>query len=685
MRSEQTDVPIKNLLKQVYAAHTAKVKCLEDEIEELKNKLFEAEKKLIERNSDCKRCAELEEAFTSCKAALEEQTKWFENFGQKFSIFNSSENKISSKTSKLQDDIMQIHNESSFGSDIPQSNETNEKSSITKKNFLKNLLNLTPDKDSLDLCTVQFPGNLGPSCSSLNFDSVILAPDTADITLDAQNNVFKQSVDKRKILKSSEQLSDATDKSNVQRQKSSKKRTCSNSSESETSPNKKLSKGIGSDFPNEMKTLAKEIVKKKESIVEENIKSDLAKNSNVKLLNDKTIDIFDLKASKNNAPVCADNNKEQVVSIFHSEISKDINIEDSVKISNTEKDKSCRTKLEHMNSKDSMYQVSPSLLPLNKKNEKAILQNPQLLAEDINDFQVSAINKNPPEMEDAWKICDKKKIKKGPCIKNIKVTSKFKMSLDALPPNYKKPNLRQTKLSKSIFKPKNSTPDNDLSNARKKILSDSSNSSADSSKKNSPVNKSKKTNTIDFDATCIPENYKYNAESCEDDDDDDESILLIQDESSDESFHSPVVSPKTKAKSISKEDASKENKKKDNFLLSKNQADNEHLSSFDRLPKREEPNYKYKEETVRKKSERKQLTGFECKECEKYFSDLGLSEEEKRERLNKCSRHRAKFPPPATPEHFWELDFPDTQECKARGYLNETQKVTLKSYRRRPL
>ncbi|GBN25922.1 DNA endonuclease RBBP8 [Araneus ventricosus] len=659
---------------------------LEDEIEGLKNKLFEAEKELKERGSDCKRCSELEEAFTTCKAALEEQTKWFESFGQKFSIFNSSENKVSSKTSKLQDDIVQIYNENSFASDIPQSNQTNEKSSITKKSFLKNLMNSTPDKvqDSLDLCTVAFPGNLGPSCSSLNFDSVILAPDTVDITLDVQNNALKQSRTKPKVLKSSEQLNDAKDKSKdyTERNKSSKKRTCSNSSESEKSPNKKLNKGAGNSSGEEKNVENK--IKKKELIVEEHVKADHAENSNAKLRNDKTIDLFDLKTSKNNTPMDTDNIKEKKVSVFDSEITKDSNTETSVKIPSTGKEKSCHTKLEHTINKDSIYQVSPSLIPLNKKNEKAILQNQPMLAEDINDFQVPTINKNPPEIADAWKTCDKKKTKKGLSVKNIKLTSKFKMSLDALPPNYKKPNLRQTKLSKSIFQPKNSIPEDGFSNEAKKILSDSSNSSAESSKKNSPVNKSNKTSTIDFDATCIPENYKYNAESC----DDEEVIQLIQDESSDESLHSPAVSPKTKVKSITKDNASKENKEKDkfeDFLCSKKQVDSENLSSFDRLPKREEPNYKYKEETVRKKSERKQLTGFECKECEKYFADLGLSEEEKRERLNKCSRHRAKFPPPATPEHFWELDFPDTQECKARGYLNETQKVTLKTHRRRPL
>ena len=31
-------------------------------------------------------------------------------------------------------------------------------------------------------------------------------------------------------------------------------------------------------------------------------------------------------------------------------------------------------------------------------------------------------------------------------------------------------------------------------------------------------------------------------------------------------------------------------------------------------------------------------------------------------------RHRAKYLPPATPEHYWSIAFPTTQECIDRGY-----------------
>ena len=31
-------------------------------------------------------------------------------------------------------------------------------------------------------------------------------------------------------------------------------------------------------------------------------------------------------------------------------------------------------------------------------------------------------------------------------------------------------------------------------------------------------------------------------------------------------------------------------------------------------------------------------------------------------------RHRAKYQAPPTPEHYWEIEFPNTQECIKRGY-----------------
>ncbi|XP_067118824.1 DNA endonuclease RBBP8-like [Centruroides vittatus] len=107
--------------------------------------------------------------------------------------------------------------------------------------------------------------------------------------------------------------------------------------------------------------------------------------------------------------------------------------------------------------------------------------------------------------------------------------------------------------------------------------------------------------------------------------------------------------------------------------------------SFDKLPAKEEVKYKYKEECVRKKDERRKLAGHDCNQCKQYYDQLELTDSEKAKRLKKCSRHRALYNPPLTPEHYWELDFPNTAVCRERGYINETQKRELKIRRRNPL
>lgn len=73
---------------------------------------------------------------------------------------------------------------------------------------------------------------------------------------------------------------------------------------------------------------------------------------------------------------------------------------------------------------------------------------------------------------------------------------------------------------------------------------------------------------------------------------------------------------------------------------------------------------------VRTKAARKQLDGFTCKECQDYYGGKNLSAEELKKRLKNCSRHRSKFSPPKSPEHFWDTDFPSTKECIRRGYIN---------------
>lgn len=99
-------------------------------------------------------------------------------------------------------------------------------------------------------------------------------------------------------------------------------------------------------------------------------------------------------------------------------------------------------------------------------------------------------------------------------------------------------------------------------------------------------------------------------------------------------------------------------------------------NSFDRIPdntEEEKPN-------PRKRIERLKQPGYKCHICKPYFENLNLNEKDLKLRINKVSRHRG-ISPVKTPEYYWELDFPNTQECIARNYTsvipqskNETKK-----------
>ncbi|XP_072854945.2 DNA endonuclease RBBP8 isoform X2 [Pogona vitticeps] len=87
-------------------------------------------------------------------------------------------------------------------------------------------------------------------------------------------------------------------------------------------------------------------------------------------------------------------------------------------------------------------------------------------------------------------------------------------------------------------------------------------------------------------------------------------------------------------------------------------------------------------EVVRKKEERRKLPGHTCKECEVYYADFPEAEREKK--VATCSRHRSRYVPPATPEHFWEVGFPSTQMCIERGYIKEDLSPCPRPKRRQP-
>ncbi len=60
-------------------------------------------------------------------------------------------------------------------------------------------------------------------------------------------------------------------------------------------------------------------------------------------------------------------------------------------------------------------------------------------------------------------------------------------------------------------------------------------------------------------------------------------------------------------------------------------------------------------------------------------------------RMEDSCRHRAKYQAPATPEHYWSISFPTTQECIERGYggvliqNDKDENLPKRPRRKRPL
>ncbi|KAK9283996.1 hypothetical protein L1049_012255 [Liquidambar formosana] len=84
------------------------------------------------------------------------------------------------------------------------------------------------------------------------------------------------------------------------------------------------------------------------------------------------------------------------------------------------------------------------------------------------------------------------------------------------------------------------------------------------------------------------------------------------------------------------------------------------------IPKPNTRSYKYVE-PVRKKAERENLVGIECKQCKKFYDavlpDGGGKDTDGNNRNFRCehhdgvSRHRYRYVPPSTPEGFWNIGF----------------------------
>jgi hypothetical protein len=72
----------------------------------------------------------------------------------------------------------------------------------------------------------------------------------------------------------------------------------------------------------------------------------------------------------------------------------------------------------------------------------------------------------------------------------------------------------------------------------------------------------------------------------------------------------------------------------------------------------------------------------------KYWNSL--PEELRPKKMDELCRHRYKYQAPPTPEHYWSIDFPTTQECVQRGYggavaQSEKDDPVKRPRRKRPL
>ncbi|XP_063973581.1 uncharacterized protein LOC135160690 [Diachasmimorpha longicaudata] len=85
------------------------------------------------------------------------------------------------------------------------------------------------------------------------------------------------------------------------------------------------------------------------------------------------------------------------------------------------------------------------------------------------------------------------------------------------------------------------------------------------------------------------------------------------------------------------------------------------MDSFDAVPEKKNPNFAYKGPVVRGKSERAKLKGWSCKDCQAYYENMNLTEEEMKKRMDQCSRHRSKYNERYnTPPGFWNPVFDNT-------------------------
>jgi len=94
-------------------------------------------------------------------------------------------------------------------------------------------------------------------------------------------------------------------------------------------------------------------------------------------------------------------------------------------------------------------------------------------------------------------------------------------------------------------------------------------------------------------------------------------------------------------------------------------------------------NFKY-DKVTRGRANRDLLDGKECQQCINYYSDLPA--EERAEKLRHICKHKKVYHPPDTPECYWKLGIPDTEECLRTGLIKEetTPPIRAPRCRRKP-
>ena len=72
---------------------------------------------------------------------------------------------------------------------------------------------------------------------------------------------------------------------------------------------------------------------------------------------------------------------------------------------------------------------------------------------------------------------------------------------------------------------------------------------------------------------------------------------------------------------------------------------------------------------IRGRQQRAQLPGHDCVDCQRFWNSTTWNGSIK-DKINKCSKHRYVYGRPRTPDHFWDADFPDEEECRRRGLID---------------